>query len=57
MGTPLRQTKILGHFQARQEAKIWYVDCSHKCKINQGVMLGGRQPSVEDDLCWKMTFG
>ena len=34
-----------------------YVDCSHKYKINQGVMLGGRHPSVEDDLRWKTTFG
>ena len=23
------------------EAEIWYVDCSHKWKINQGVMVGG----------------
>ena len=29
---------------------------SHKYKINQGVMVGGRQPLVEDDFCWKTTF-
>ena len=28
-------------------------DCSHKYKNNQGVMVGGRQPSVEEDLWWK----
>ena len=39
------------------EAEIWYVDRSHKCKINQGVMVGGRGPLVEDDLRWKTTFG
>ena len=32
-----------------------YVECSHKYMINHGVMVGGRQPSVEDDLHWKMT--
>ena len=25
-------------------------------KINQGVMVGGRQPFVKDSLWWKMTF-
>ena len=39
-----------------QEAEIWYVDRSHKYKINQGVMVGGRRPLVEDDLWWKTTF-
>ena len=34
----------------------WYVDCSHKYKINQGVMVDGRRPSVEDDLWWKTIF-
>ena len=33
------------------------VECSHKYKINQGVMVGGRQPLVEDNLLWKTTFG
>merc|ERR1712115_743812 len=41
----------------REDAEIWYVDCSHKYKMNQGVMVGGKRPLVEDDLCWKMTFG
>ena len=31
-----------------KETEIWYVDRSQKYKINQGVMLGGRQPLVED---------
>ena len=38
----------------------WYLVCwlfSQIYKINQGVMVGGRQPSVEDDLRWKTTFG
>ena len=26
------------------------VDCSHKYDINQGVMVGGRRPSKEDNL-------
>ena len=26
------------------------------CKIYQGVMVGGRRPSVEDDLWWKTAF-
>ena len=34
-----------------------YVDCSQKYKMNQGVMVGGRQPSEEDNLWWKTTFG
>ena len=34
-------------------AEIWYVDCSHKYKMNQGVMVGRRQPLVEDNLWWK----
>ena len=25
--------------------------------MNQGVMVGGRRPLVEDDLWWKTTFG
>ena len=29
----------------------------HKHKINQGVMVVGRRPSVEDNLWWKTTFG
>ena len=41
----------------RWEAEIWYVDCSHKCKMNQGVMVGGRRLLVEGDLWWKTTFG
>ena len=36
-------------------ADYWYVDCTHKYKIKQGVMVGGRGPSVEDDLWWKTT--
>ena len=24
------------------ETEIWYVECSHKYKINYGVMIGGR---------------
>ena len=27
----------------------------HKCKINQGVMVGRRRCLVEDDVWWKMT--
>ena len=27
-----------------------HADCSHKYKIKQGVMLGRRRPSVEEDL-------
>ena len=46
----------LGHIQARQETEIWYVNCSHKYKINEGVMVGRRRPSVEDDLQWKTTI-
>ena len=42
--------------KGRQEAEIWYGDCSHKYKINQGVMVGGKRPSVDDDLWWKTTF-
>ena len=39
-------------------AEICYVDCSRKYKINQGVMVGERRPSVvEDKLQWKTTFG
>ena len=38
-------------------AEIWYVDCSYKYKINQFVMVDGRQPLVEDDLWWKTIFG
>ena len=26
-------------------------------KINQGVMVGGRRPLVEDDPRWKTNFG
>ena len=26
-------------------------------KINQGVMVGGRRPSMEENLWWKTTFG
>ena len=40
----------------RKETEIWYVDCSHKCKINQGVMVGWKGTSAEDNLCWKTTF-
>ena len=29
---------------------IWYVDRSHKYKINYGVMVGGKLPLVEDNL-------
>ena len=36
--------------------EICYIDCSHKYKINQGVMVGGRRPLVEDNLWGKMTF-
>ena len=32
------------------------VDCSHKYKINQGVMVSERRPSVEEDLRWKTTY-
>ena len=49
--------KKLGHFLTRSDAEIWYVDCSHKYKINQGVMERGWRPSVEDNLRWKTTFG
>ena len=38
------------------EAEIWYVDCCHKYKIRQGVMVGGIQPLVEDDLWLKTTI-
>ena len=31
---------------------MWHVDRSHKYKINQGVMVGGRLPVVEDNLLW-----
>ena len=59
--TNIRSTKMLHYasciMHCRQEAEIWYVDCSHKCKMNQGVMVGGRRPLVEDDLLWKTTFG
>ena len=52
----------------RWKTEIRYVDCSHKYKMNQSVMLGGRQPLVEDtfsgrpplledDLWWKTTMG
>ena len=54
-------TKVLHHasciMHCRQETEIWYVDRSHKYKINQAVMVGGRQPLVEDDHWWKTTFG
>ena len=40
----------------REEAEIWYVDCSHKYKINHWLMVGGRWTLVEDDLHWKTTF-
>ena len=45
---------FLGHFEARWE--MLYVNCTHKCKINQGVTVGGRHPLVEDGLPWKTTF-
>ena len=65
--TNIRSTKVLHHascimhhassiMHCRQEAEIWYVDCSHKYKMNQGVMVGGRRPLVEDNLKWKTTF-
>ena len=34
--------KNLGHFEAWYEVELWYADCSHKFKINKGVMVGGR---------------
>ena len=59
--TNIRSTKVLHHassiMRCRQEAEIWYVDCFHKYKMNQGVMIGGRRPLVEDDRWWKTTFG
>ena len=39
------------------KAENWYIDYSHKYKIDQGVMVSERQPSMEDNLQWKMTFG
>ena len=65
--TNIRSNKALYHascfkhhasciLHCRQEAEIWYVDCSHKYKINQGVMVGGRRSLGEDDLWWKTTF-
>ena len=51
------KTAFGGRRPSRQDAEIWYVECSHKYKINQGVMVGGRRPLVEDDLWWKTTFG
>ena len=51
----MHHASIIMH--CRYEAEIWYVDCSHKYKMNQGVMVGGRRPSVEDNLRWKTTFG
>ena len=57
--TNIRSTKVLHHASSimycRQRAEVWYVDCSHKYKMNQGVMVGGRRPLVEDDLQWKTT--
>ena len=35
-------TKILVVESTFAEAEIWYVDDSHKYKINQGVMVGGQ---------------
>ena len=49
--------KKLGHFLTRSDAEIWYVDCSHKYKINHGVMVGGRRPSVERQLLSKVGGG
>ena len=51
-------TKILGH----KVEGFWYVDYSHKYKIYQGDIVGGRQPLVEeplvkDNLLWKTAFG
>ena len=40
-----------------QEADIWYDDCSHKYNINQGLMVSGRRPSVENNLRWKTSVG
>ena len=57
--TNIRSTKVLHHASCIKHyfaAEIWYVDCSHKYKINQGVMVGGRQPSVEDNLQLETTF-
>ena len=59
--TNIRSTKVLHHAScvmpcSRYEADIWYVDCSHKYKINQGVMVVGRRPSVEDNFWRKTTF-
>ena len=51
-----RQPLVEDNFWLK-ESKIWYVDCSHKYKMNKGVMVGGRRPSVEDNLRWKTTFG
>ena len=65
--TNIRSSKVLLHascimhhassiMYCKQKAEIWYVDCSHKYKMNQGVMVGGSRPLVEDDLWWKTTF-
>ena len=32
--------KLLGHLYATQEGEIWYVNCTYKFKINQGVLVG-----------------
>ena len=47
--------KKLGNFQARFRLR-WYVDCSHKYKITQGVMVGERQPLVEDNIWMNITY-
>ena len=56
--TNIRSTKVLlNPILNLIQAEIWYVDCSHKYKINQGVMVSERRPPMEDDLWWKTTFG
>merc|ERR1711954_55144 len=37
--------------------RFFYVDFSQEYKINQGVLVDGGRPLVEDDLWWKTTFG
>ena len=37
LDTTTTHHKLLGHFQAYEEAEIWYADFTHKYKIIQGI--------------------
>ena len=59
LGVTFMQKNLKYHFMLPEDFRTFSrsdVDCFHKYKINQGVMVGGRRPQVKDDLQWKMIF-